>query len=279
MSVEIDPQELAFHRPFTVEVSEVLRIKNPNTHPVAFKVKTTAPKQYCVRPNSGRVEPGKEVEVAVILQAMKQEPPPDTKCRDKFLVQSVAITGDKEFANLASIWDAMDKSSIQEKKIRVVFQPPKGSSGPAAVATPKRSSTINGADATPDVAPPAYSSPSDYPAVSAEPKSMTEEPEVKQEETHVPSLAGPASIFAAKSSDANNEDLKQQLAQAEKTIAQLKNDQNGLRQRKTGAAEDKATSSKPAELAQQVRAGTEGVPIQITAILCFVSFLLAYLFF
>lgn len=34
---------------------------------------------------------------------MKQEPPPDTKCRDKFLVQSVSITGDKEFSNLAAI--------------------------------------------------------------------------------------------------------------------------------------------------------------------------------
>ncbi len=32
--------------PFTVEVSETLKIKNPNATPVAFKVKTTAPKQY-----------------------------------------------------------------------------------------------------------------------------------------------------------------------------------------------------------------------------------------
>ena len=28
-----------------------------------MKVKTTAPKQYCVRPNSGRIEAGMEVEV------------------------------------------------------------------------------------------------------------------------------------------------------------------------------------------------------------------------
>lgn len=34
---------------------------------------------------------------------MKQEPPLDTKCRDKFLVQSVAITADKEFASIANI--------------------------------------------------------------------------------------------------------------------------------------------------------------------------------
>lgn len=34
---------------------------------------------------------------------MKQEPPSDARCRDKFLVQSVAITGDKEFTNVAQI--------------------------------------------------------------------------------------------------------------------------------------------------------------------------------
>lgn len=39
MSVEIDPLELGFHRPFTVEVSQILKIKNPNHVPVAFKVR------------------------------------------------------------------------------------------------------------------------------------------------------------------------------------------------------------------------------------------------
>lgn len=34
---------------------------------------------------------------------MKSEPPLDAKCRDKFLVQSVAVTADKEFADIASI--------------------------------------------------------------------------------------------------------------------------------------------------------------------------------
>lgn len=41
--------------------------------------------------------------MAVLLQAMKQEPPLDAKCRDKFLVQSVPLTADKEFANIGSI--------------------------------------------------------------------------------------------------------------------------------------------------------------------------------
>ncbi|OTA70269.1 VAMP-associated protein [Hypoxylon sp. EC38] len=274
MSVEIDPQELGFRRPFTAEVSEVLRIRNPNTHPVAFKVKTTAPKQYCVRPNSGRVEPGKEVEVAVILQAMKQEPPPDTKCRDKFLVQSVAITGDKEFSNLASIWDAIEKSSIQEKKIRVVFLPPAGSSGAAHLETPSRPTGANGAQATPDVAPPAYSSPGEYIGSQVEPKSSAEEKEIKRED--LPSAAG-AAASPAQGGDSTVAELKQQLDQAERKIAQFKQDQEGLRQRKTTT--DNSSSSKAGEVAQTVRSGTEGVPVKLVAILCFLSFMLAYLFF
>lgn len=34
---------------------------------------------------------------------MKEDPPADTKCRDKFLVQSVLVTADKEFTNVASL--------------------------------------------------------------------------------------------------------------------------------------------------------------------------------
>ncbi|KAK0884516.1 phosphatidylinositol-binding protein scs2, partial [Friedmanniomyces endolithicus] len=36
--------------PFTHEVSQVLRLHNPTADPVAFKVKTTAPKQYVTLP-------------------------------------------------------------------------------------------------------------------------------------------------------------------------------------------------------------------------------------
>ena len=49
--------------PLTQLVKRSLQVSNPNNQPVAFKVKTTAPKQYCVRPNSGRIEPGEKVEV------------------------------------------------------------------------------------------------------------------------------------------------------------------------------------------------------------------------
>jgi vesicle-associated membrane protein-associated protein A len=66
-----------------------------------------------VRPNSGRVEPGQEVEVqgtfsqgqliVVLLQAMKTDIPMDMKCKDKFLLQSTKITNDSAEANLSDL--------------------------------------------------------------------------------------------------------------------------------------------------------------------------------
>ncbi|KAK3307900.1 PapD-like protein [Chaetomium strumarium] len=288
MSVEIDPLELGFRRPFTVEVAQVLRIKNPNTAPVAFKVKTTAPKQYCVRPNSGRINPGYEVEVSVLLQAMKQEPPLDAKCRDKFLVQSVLIAADKEFTNVSEIWDSVDKSEIQEKKIRVAWLPPSQGSG---VATPVRRQAANGFDATPDTAPPAYSSPQEDTTVADDtaPVSQSESKDVKQEPETAPAtqtnaFSTPAAVAATIKSAATEtyDELKDKLAKAEATIASLKNEAtSGLRQRKT-TSETAEQSGATQQLAQAERPqpqATEGVPVQIVAILCLASFLLAYFLF
>lgn len=39
----------------------------------------------------------------VLLQAMKEDPPLDARCRDKFLVQSVPISPDQDIGNIAAI--------------------------------------------------------------------------------------------------------------------------------------------------------------------------------
>ncbi len=72
----------------TRDVSTMLEISNPTGAAVAFKVKTTAPKSYCVRPNSGKLAPGARAAVQVILQ--QPFPAPGTKSKDKFLVRGVA---------------------------------------------------------------------------------------------------------------------------------------------------------------------------------------------
>lgn len=132
MSVELSPAgHLDFHRPLTQIVKVTLSVSNTNHQPVAFKVKTTAPKNFCVRPNSGRIEPGERVEVQVLLQGLKEEPAPDFKCRDKFLVQSALITPERELKALSELWSAIEADAksgkegvIHEQKIRCVYLPP-----------------------------------------------------------------------------------------------------------------------------------------------------------
>ncbi len=60
------------------------------------------------------------ISLIVLLQAMKVEPPTDAKCRDKFLVQSVAVTADKEFTNIGSIVSAFLLPFPRGVLIRVV---------------------------------------------------------------------------------------------------------------------------------------------------------------
>ncbi|RFU77223.1 major sperm [Trichoderma arundinaceum] len=283
MSVEIEPLELSFRRPFTVEVAQILKIKNPSSSPLAFKVKTTAPKQYCVRPNAGRIEPGQDFDVTVLLQAMKADPPLDAKCRDKFLVQSAPITADKEFASIASVLESTDKASIFERKIRVNWLAAGDSPdhGPSAVhpatATPSKQAAVNGSYDTPD-APRSYSSPSaaDSPNAAPPPYANDERDDDESRPQTAKSVASKTASAVASTVQGATEDLKAKIIQLEAELANYKN--GGLRQRNVKGSSDGEKSTAGA-IAQQTKQVVEGVPVKIVAILCLISFLLAYIFF
>jgi len=56
--LKIDPPvELTFTGPFHQAVSSTMTLTNPSERKVCFKIKTTAPKRYCVKPNSGVIDP------------------------------------------------------------------------------------------------------------------------------------------------------------------------------------------------------------------------------
>ena len=81
----------------------------------------------------------------------------------------------------------------------------------------------------------------------------------------------------------SGEDVKAQLAQAQEKIKALTSqmDEQGLRQRKTDAvnqdSRERITTGTTGMGIQQQPA--DGVPVQIVAALCLLSFLLAYFFF
>lgn len=45
------------------QISTTMHLTNETGSPAAFKVKTTAPKKYCVRPNTGYVKAGETIDV------------------------------------------------------------------------------------------------------------------------------------------------------------------------------------------------------------------------
>lgn len=54
---------LFFLGPFNQAITSHMLLKNPTDQPIVFKIKTTAPKRYCVRPNSGILEPNNSLQV------------------------------------------------------------------------------------------------------------------------------------------------------------------------------------------------------------------------
>ena len=97
------------------------------------------------------------------------------------------------------------------------------------------------------------------------------------------STVGVAASNMANAVPTSGEDLKAQLAQAKQKIASLTSqlEEQGLRQRKADAvnqdSRERITMGTTGMGVQQQPA--EGVPVQIVAALCLLSFLLAYFFF
>ena len=106
-------------------------------------MKTTAPKKYCVKPNTGFVGKGQTVNVHVIMQAQREWPQDMMKCKDKFLVQSCPSGGITEFTELF----VKGKEDIKEQKLKVSYsQPapppspvPEGEEGPSEDAAKPKS--------------------------------------------------------------------------------------------------------------------------------------------
>jgi hypothetical protein len=113
--------ELKFKGPFNEVVTSELVLTNTSSKRVCFKVKTTAPKQYCVRPNSGIINPGQKQTVSVMLQPFQYDP--TEKNKHKFLVQSMSIL-DGISDNQDLLWRDAQPEQIMDSKLRCYFEMP-----------------------------------------------------------------------------------------------------------------------------------------------------------
>lgn len=122
--LQITPMDLKFRFELRKQIPTSLRLYNPTDVHVAFKVKTTSPKKYCVRPNTGTIAPNTTTEVTVIMQMQKEVPANPSQCKDKFLVQSIRV-GPEPPSRDEDVSDLFTKEKgsphLQEKKLTVSY--------------------------------------------------------------------------------------------------------------------------------------------------------------
>ena len=75
--------------PYTEIVDALIKLTNPLNQRVCFKVKTTAPKRYCIRPNNGVVEPNATQVVTVMFLPRDNMEPMTDKSKHKFMIQTL----------------------------------------------------------------------------------------------------------------------------------------------------------------------------------------------
>ncbi|XP_027360197.1 vesicle-associated protein 1-2-like isoform X5 [Abrus precatorius] len=155
--LNIDPLELKFFFELKKQISCTLQLSNKTDSYVAFKVKTTNPKKYCVRPNTGIVSPRSTCDVIVTMQAQK-EAPADMQCKDKFLLQSVKTPDGATPKDItAEMFNKEAGHVVEECKLRVLYIPPPQPPSPVPEGSEEGSSprasvsengNFNGADST-----------------------------------------------------------------------------------------------------------------------------------
>mmetsp|Transcript_2417 Transcript_2417/g.5665 ORF Transcript_2417/g.5665 Transcript_2417/m.5665 type:complete len:290 (+) Transcript_2417:77-946(+) len=122
----ITPTELKFRFELRKQIPCTLVLHNPALHTVAFKIKTTTPKKYCVRPSQGFVLPQSKVPVQITMSSHKEIPTDfGSGCRDKFLVQSVKLTEDEAREPInPDLFSKGGGKDVHEFKLKVAYISP-----------------------------------------------------------------------------------------------------------------------------------------------------------
>lgn len=97
-------------------VTQIVKLENISDKKVAFKIKTTAPNNYLVRPSFGIINVNKTMDIQIVLQPLTGK---DNISSDKFQVQCLNVNDDvvvnKQF------WSQVNKNALQDYKLVVVL--------------------------------------------------------------------------------------------------------------------------------------------------------------
>lgn len=108
--------QLQFWGPYEKASSSSLKMTNLTDSKVHFKLKTTAPKKYYVRPNAGVMDPKETITADITLQANSI----DLEDKHKFMIQYI-IEPEDSILTTEQLWETTDQNSILKHKLKCVF--------------------------------------------------------------------------------------------------------------------------------------------------------------
>jgi len=107
--------------------------------PVLYKIKTTVPKRYLVRPNQGLLAPKSEVQIEILLterdlKTFREDPlqREEALTSDKFLIQTTSINEaimegwseksvEEKAKQVVDVWQNTEKKNITGKRMKIQF--------------------------------------------------------------------------------------------------------------------------------------------------------------
>jgi hypothetical protein len=109
--LELNPsRELVFSRSSGGERRCTLTITNQHSTAITYKIKTTAPSRYRVRPNINSLEASQSIRIIILLTDQEVLKAPVSS--DKFLIQAYALA--EKVKDLTALWKNMPANAVQE---------------------------------------------------------------------------------------------------------------------------------------------------------------------
>ena len=115
----MEPNEvLCFQFIPNTNVTSTIYLKNNSKSNISYKIKTTAPKAFYVRPNQGVLAPDDQKEVNVIMQNL---PKYQGSVNYKFLVQHALtnLTPSSSTTEITKFWETISTQDITSARLRV----------------------------------------------------------------------------------------------------------------------------------------------------------------
>lgn len=115
--LSLQPSEFVIFEKKNVDTMAKVVIKSISKIPVSFKVQTTSPEKFRVRPRCGVLAANESVDVGIWL---KQEHELSTEDKDKFLIMGMPTGSDCSNADVADLWRCKPANSPDVEHHRLV---------------------------------------------------------------------------------------------------------------------------------------------------------------